>query len=426
MLARILYYYYKTLYLERSIKTAEQLAHYQEKQFKKLIKNTLSKSLFYRSYLDKPLHQWPIINKAIMMEQFDEINTVGIKKKEALTCALKAETTRDFSPMIGSIAVGLSSGTSGTRGLFLTSSKERDAWAGIMLAKLLPNGLKQKERIAFFLRANNNLYTTLNKSTKIQFHFFDLVLDFQHHIEHLNQLQPTILSAPASVLLQLARKKKQLMIKPQKIVSVAEVLEPQDQVLIEQAFECRVSQVYQCTEGFLAISDKYTNQLTMNDSLLIVEKEWLDEYRFIPIITDLFRSSQPIIRYRLDDVLIAQKNSSIYTQLQTIEGRVGDICYASQNGQLIPIFADTLRQLMVTSLIDCSDYLIYQNTLSRFTIHVLPTPSTQEKEQLITHLNQLFVSLKCTIPCWEWRPFVANDSATKSRRIQCGVKKQIE
>lgn len=109
--------------------------------------------------------------------------------------------------MIGSIAVGLSSGTSGTRGLFLTSSKERDAWAGIMLAKLLPNGLKQKERIAFFLRANNNLYTTLNKSTKIQFHFFDLVLDFQHHIEHLNQLQPTILSAPASVLLQLARKK---------------------------------------------------------------------------------------------------------------------------------------------------------------------------------------------------------------------------
>ncbi|MGL6028977.1 MAG: F390 synthetase-related protein, partial [Legionella sp.] len=87
MLARILYYYYKTLYLERSIKTAEQLAHYQEKQFKKLIKNTLSKSLFYRSYLDKPLHEWPIINKAIMMEQFDEINTVGIKKKEALTCA---------------------------------------------------------------------------------------------------------------------------------------------------------------------------------------------------------------------------------------------------------------------------------------------------------------------------------------------------
>lgn len=77
---------------------------------------------------------------------------------------------------------------------------------------------------------------------------------------------------------------------------------------------------------------------------------------------------------------------------------------------------------MVTSLIDCSDYLIYQNTLSRFTIHVLPTPSTQEKEQLIMHLNQLFVSLKCTIPCWEWRPFVANDSATKSRRIQCGLK----
>lgn len=119
-------------------------------------------------------------------------------------------------------------------------------------------------------------------------------MDFQHHIEHLNQLQPTILSAPASVLLQLARK-KQLMIKPQKIVSVAEVLEPQDQVLIEQAFECRgFTSISMHRRAFLLSVINIPIKSTMNDSLLIVEKEWLDEYRFIPIITDLFRSSQPI------------------------------------------------------------------------------------------------------------------------------------
>ncbi|WBV66998.1 hypothetical protein PGH44_06835 [Legionella pneumophila] len=52
--------------------------------------------------------------------------------------------------MINNIAVGLSSGTSGSRGLFLVSEQERDAWAGIILAKAMPNGLRSRERIAFF------------------------------------------------------------------------------------------------------------------------------------------------------------------------------------------------------------------------------------------------------------------------------------
>ena len=208
MLTRILYYYYKTLWLKHTLKTREQLVAYQEKQFKQHVKKNLSRAPFYQAYLDKPLQEWPIINKKIMMEQFNQLNTVNLTKKEALDVALKAEKTRDFSPLIQDIAVGLSSGTSGSRGLFLTSPKERDAWAGIILAKVLPNGFKSKERIAFFLRANNNLYTNLNKSRKIQFHFFDLLSDFHTHIKQLNLLKPTILSAPASVSFTTRQTKK--------------------------------------------------------------------------------------------------------------------------------------------------------------------------------------------------------------------------
>lgn len=39
-----------------------------------------------------------------------------------------------------------------------------------------------------------------------------------------------------------------------------------------------------------------------------IEKEWLDETRFVPIITDLMRTSQPIVRYRLDDVLVIDES----------------------------------------------------------------------------------------------------------------------
>ncbi len=419
MIARILYYYYKTLWLKHSLKTREQLNAYQEKQFKKLTKSTLAQSPFYQPYIGKPLLEWPIMNKKLMMEHFNQINTVNLTKEHAMDIALNAEQTRDFSPLIQRISVGLSSGTSGSRGLFLADPRERDAWAGIILAKALPNGLRTDERIAFFLRANNNLYTTLNKSKKIQFHFFDLLLNFDEHITRLNAVQPTILSAPASVLLLLAREKKRLTIKPHKIYSVAEVLEQEDETLISEAFHCPVSQIYQCTEGFLAISDKHSNQLTMNEEFLIIEKEWLDESRFVPIITDLMRTTQPIIRYRLDDVLIAKKSNKIFTELRAIEGRMGDICYGQQNQQRIPIFADILRQQMASSAIEFEDYQICQQTLDEFSIQVEPGPV--DKEQLIHHLNELFRQKNCTTPNWRWEPFVKRESGIKRRRIQSNL-----
>lgn len=423
MIIRILYYYYKTLFLNKILNSPDRLKAYQEKQFKKLVKNTLSKSPFYKDYLDKPLQQWPIITKKIMMEHFNEINTVNLTKENALDVALKSEQTRDFSPLINNISVGLSSGTSGNRGLFLASPKERDAWAGIILAKALPDGIRTKERIAFFLRANNNLYTTLNKSRKIQFHFFDLLDDFDTHIERLNTLNPTLLSAPASVLLVLA-KSKRVKIHPKRIFSVAEVLEPCDETIISEAFHCEVSQIYQCTEGFLAISDKHTNRLVMNEEFLIIEKEWLDERRFVPVITDLIRSTQPIVRYRLDDVLIVEKSNEVYTELSTIEGRLGDVCYGQQGGKLLPIFADSLRQQMASSMVEFDDYQICQLSLNEFSIRI--SPDIKDKTTLITHLNHLFQQKKCETPNWHWQAYEVKNPGVKTRRIQSRLVMSVE
>ncbi|MBN9228838.1 MULTISPECIES: F390 synthetase-related protein [Legionella] len=416
MILRLLYYYFKTHLLHKRFKTREQLSAYQEKRFKKLAKTTLSKSPFYQPYLDKPLNEWPIINKKIMMQHFDDINTANIKKDHALKLALTAENTRDFSALINDIAVGLSSGTSGNRGLFLANAKERDAWAGILLAKALPHGLKRNERIAFFLRANSRLYTTLSKSKKIQFHFFDLLEHFETHISRLNTMQPTILSAPTSVLLALAKEKHRLSIMPKKIFAVAEVIEQRDEAIISKAFNCQVAQVYQCTEGFLAISDKENNRLLMNEEYLIIEKEWLDEKRFVPIITDLLRATQPIIRYRLDDVLIEEPSSGVFTQLAGIEGRIGDICYATQNNEVFPIFADLIRQKMASFPFEFDDYTIQQHALNQFTIQI--TPDLPEKEALISHLNELFHAQNFDIPLWQWQPYIKKEIGTKNRRIQ--------
>lgn len=405
--------------MQHYIKSREQLYNYQARRFNTLVKKTLIHSPFYRDYLNKPFEDWPIINKQVMNDNFDQINTANIKKNDALTTALKAEETRDFSPLINQIAVGLSSGTSGKRGLFLTNPRERDAWAGIILAKILPNGLKSNERIAFFLRANNSLYTTLNKSRRIQFHFFDLLNDFDEQINQLNIIQPTILSAPSSVLYLLAKQKHRLTIKPQKIVAVAEVLEKTDEQFISQAFKIPVSQVYQCTEGFLAVSDKESNKLIMNEEFLIIEKEWIDEHRFTPVITDLMRTTQPVIRYRLDDVLVQRKSDGIFTELSAIDGRLGDICYGKRGNEYIPIFADMLRQSMASSSAPFDDYCICQTGFTEFSIQI--TPELTNQEQLIVHLNKIFEQKGCDIPTWSWIPYEKKEVSAKQRRIQSKI-----
>ncbi len=97
--------------------------------------------------------QFPIIDKSMMMAKFDQLNTVNIKKSEAFTFAIEAEKTRNFSSTLRGYTIGLSSGTSGNRGLFIVSQQEQQAWADTILAKALPQSILRRQRIVFFLRA---------------------------------------------------------------------------------------------------------------------------------------------------------------------------------------------------------------------------------------------------------------------------------
>jgi putative adenylate-forming enzyme len=423
---RLLTQYLKTKYIANKIDSKEKLSTLQEKKWLRFKKTVLKKSSFYKPYLDKPLAQFPIIDKSIMMKHFDQINTVGIKKNDGFAVALKAEQSRDFSPMIGNITVGLSSGTSGNQGLFLASKKERALWAGTLLAKALPRGLFHHEKIAFFLRANNQLYQTLAKSKRIEFKFFDLLDDFNRQINTLNHYQPTIICAPASVLFALAKAQSQktLTITPIKILSCAEVLDNHQKQFIESAFSIRTDEIYQATEGFLAISNQ-TKCLTLNEEFLIVEKLWLDDKRFIPIITDLMRHSQPIVRYRLDDVLVVNNDKiNVMTQLAYIEGREADICYGVNDlNKKVMLFSDVIRQKMTLSMIAFDDYQIAQKSLGEFSIAVTPKLSTKEKQHLIMTLNSLFVEKNCILPRWNWHEVNHNNSGEKKRRIQCEIDK---
>ena len=197
-----------------------ELLEYQEKQVKKHLKFLKEKSPYFKNH---NITEDFTMDKAFMMENFDELNTLGVKRDEAMEIALNSEKTRNFNQKYKDISVGLSSGTSGHRGMFLTTPEEQGIWAGTILAKMLPKKDIFGHKIAFFLRADNDLYKTVN-SFLISLEYFDTFKDIDGHIERLNKYQPTMIVAPPSLLLVLAKKIEEgkLKISVKRIISVAE------------------------------------------------------------------------------------------------------------------------------------------------------------------------------------------------------------
>lgn len=365
-----LWRYFRTRRLRFTDRQA--LENWQAKRLHQFRQNVLSKSPWFQRYLALPFNQWPLMDKALMMTHFDEMNTAGLKLDELLACAMRSEQSRDFKPSVGKFSVGLSSGTSGRRGLFVVSPHEQQMWAAGVLAKVLPDGLFAKERVALFLRADNNLYQNV-KNRWLSLDFYDLLAPFQAQLKLLQQRAPTIIVAPAQVLraLALAVIAGELTLKVKKVISVAEVLEPQDRELLRSVFS-NVGEIYQATEGFLASTCR-CGTLHLNEEFVHIEPQWLDEHRFVPIVTDFTRTTQPIVRYRLDDVLVASEQpcpcGSATMAIVRIEGRQDDqLQLPTRSGDIRTVFADACSRVLAMTLPLTADYRLLQTGAAQLTL----------------------------------------------------------
>lgn len=377
-----------------NFKTRADQEAYQKKQLSNYMDFLKRESPYFKNGVPTDFDH---MDKTFMMAHFNELNTQGIDRDEALVLAIESEKTRDFTELKGEVAVGLSSGTSGHRGLFITTEKERSMWAAALLAKMLPKGHLFGHRIAFFLRADNELYQTINTAL-IRLEYFDIFKNTDEHIERLNHYQPTIVVAPASMLIELSKRLKagDLSISPQKIVSVAEILEDSDRIRISSAFKLPIiDQVYQATEGFLACTCS-AGHLHLNEDIIFVEKEYLDERRFYPVITDFKRSSQPVYRYKLNDILVENPEpcscGSHYTRIDKVEGRSDDIFYfEGQDGGQVTIYPDFIRRCILF-VENVGDYQVKQH--SEKIVEVCLSQRDEQVEAAITAQFQLLAQQK--------------------------------
>jgi len=405
-------------------KSRKKLEKYQDKKIKKHIKFLINNSKYYSQFAKDEinLNDFPIVDKRIIMDNFDSINTVNVKKEDAFKVAIECEKSRNFTKKCSGLTVGLSSGTSGHRGLFLVSKKEQNLWVSNVLAKLLPKNKIFGHRVAFFLRADSNLYENANNFF-IKFRYFDIYKSLDTYINELNGFSPTLLVAPSSVLLELSNFifENKLRIYPEKIISIAEVLESKDEGKIKKAFKKDIiHQVYQCTEGFLGYTCRCGN-LHFNEDIVKLEKEYVGKNRFVPIITDFFRTSQPIIRYRLNDVIIEDNNSckcgSKCLRIKAIEGREDDIfIFKSRNGKEVNVFSDFIRRCFLFS---CSiiQYRAVQVKCDLVKIFIESKNFDLAKDEVLREFKKLSDELDFEMPKFEFEKYFF-DKSKKLKRVE--------
>lgn len=366
-----------------------------------------------------------VIDKSLLLKDFSKYNSLGIELEDALELAKKSERNRDFRPELAGLTVGLSSGTSGKHGVFLLGSAERLLWAGTILARALStDSLRQLVqpwrpalRIGFLLRADSNLYNTV-RSSRVIFDFYDLLDPLEQHLEKLNRQGPDLLVCPASVLAELARSRLsgELRIQPRQLISVAEELDELTAELLQRAFGVRPAQVYQATEGLLGFSCR-RGKLHLNEQHVHFEKDWLDagHTRFSPIITDFTRSTQSILRYRLDDVLriadLPCDCGNLALTLAGVDGRADSVL--SFEG--VQLFPDVIRRSMALASSEYDDWSLTQ--CGSVLLVALRHPSENASKAVQHELELLFERNQLPLPVLNFVDWQAPAPGAKMRRI---------
>ena len=419
----VVWYFIRARYLQR-FRTRKALRSYQKQRVLRQLAYFKEHSPYFKGlsvHSFEDFRKLPLMNKEFMMEHFNALNSVGIDRDEALSLAIDGEKQREFSEKLGGISVGLSSGTSGARGLFLVSDRERALWAGTVLAKFLPKGKLFGHRIAFFLRADNNLYETID-SKLIRFRYFDLLRDMEENLSELADYRPTLLVAPPSVLLGIARamERGELRINPEKVISVAEVLRAEDAAYLKAQFGLPViHQAYQCTEGFLGYVCECGN-FHLNEELVLIEREYLDAHRFVPIVTDFTRQSQPIVRYRLNDILVEKRGhcpcGNPATLIRYIEGREDDVFYfAGIRQKEVEVFPDFISRCVIYAE-GVQNYKVLQDGKAHVTVF-LERESSATSAQIRREFALLAEKMKFHCPEIAFAPYVP-DYHRKMKRVE--------
>lgn len=320
----------------------DRLMAWQERKIEKWLKACPSRCRAFKGPVGS-LRDIPVMDKATLMNDFAAYNQPGITAHQGWAAF-------EGSRMVDGYHVGASTGTSGNRGLFVISDKERYAWLGAMLGKALPDFWKTRNRVAVILPLHTRLYDTANGFGPLRLSFFDVTAGPESWIDELVAFAPTHIIAPPRILRYLV----DVCPPPRRAFSAAEVLDEADARKI--ADWAPLGQIYMATEGVIGVSCEH-GTLHLCEDIMNVELEPVGNL-VSPIITDFRRTTQAMARYRMNDLLEMGTCScgSPHRAIKAVHGRRDD-CLRFGDKEITP---DVVRNAIVDSNRQIEDFRVIQ------------------------------------------------------------------
>ncbi len=322
----------------------QQLEAFQSSELAKLREFTYAHSPFYQQFhkglMDRPLHELPVLTKAIMMEHFDEIVTdpsIHLSEVQAHVSAL-----HDDAQFLDTYWVMATSGSTGSPGIFLFGSSE---WA-VTMASFLRHSIWSGKMVPNLKSALIASHTPWHQSARASMSLRNPLLlhvsandPIEVITQRLNEWQPESLGGYPSIINALSTEQSEgrLHIHPRIITVSSEPLTEKMRLRIESVWEQYIFNTYVVTEtGALAGECNAHTGLHLYEDLDIVEVvDTLN--RPVPpgvygeklLITRLFHTTQPLIRYEVSDRLsLSPRGCSCkrpFALVEDIQGRKEDV-----------------------------------------------------------------------------------------------------
>jgi len=307
----------------------------QRAQLAEMVAFVRAKSPYYREhYQGLPEHVdnpalLPVTDKKELMARFDDWATdraVTINKAQAFVANPELIGHR----FLGKYHIATTSGTTGTRGIFLQDDRS-DAIAAALSAYMMLTWLNAVDLIRILASGGRSAlliatgghfagfagFTRLRKSSRWRTRvpkIFSVYMPLPELVAQLNQFRPAILGGYASVISLLAREQEvgNLYIHPVLVHPSSEGLTQEEYERIAGAFGAKLRIAYPATECLVGIAGgcKY-GWMHVNSDWVIVEPVEAD-YRPTPpgkqshtvLISNLANRVQPVLRYDLGDSVL--------------------------------------------------------------------------------------------------------------------------
>ena len=344
---------YYNLKLNRNLKKSKaEIKNLQEKKFRKLLFHAYDNSKFYRELYEEngikrkdlndiKIKDLPLVNKKMIMENFDKIITkenLNRKKVEEFLESKEAPTNLYNNKY----RIINTSGSTGRIGIFVYSAREWDFIKAVALRMFENFGLKPK-RYAYIGAVDGHyagislFLSPINQFEEIFYEDY-LIININKilsdYIDKLNHLNPhNITGYPSGVkMLAELQLKGKIDITPETVICGGEPLLENDIQIIKKAWNIKPLNYYASSESLMiGIKRPQDNNMYLMDDINYVE---IKEDK--TIITNLYNYTQPLIRYELSDVLKkaqVQEKDWPFDQVKNIIGRREEmIWFDNENG----------------------------------------------------------------------------------------------